>query len=62
MNIRNYFAKPEPGVETKLIQGRMPIKLIKTLKPFMKENHLTWTDIMLGSFQALADEVKGKKK
>lgn len=61
MKVAKYFEKKR-GEETSLVQARIPLKLVKSLKPFMKEYELTWTKLITGSLQNICDEFKKGKK
>lgn len=54
--IKKYFQKSE----TIRVQARIPLALAKSLESFKKSKGLSWTQLILGSLQALHDEVKKK--
>lgn len=58
--IRKYFAL-EAKKKTVCVQARIPAELAKNLEAFKKAKHLSWNALILGSLQALDDEI-GKKK
>ena len=58
MKLKTYFDKSfEP---THLVQARLPKKLVKDLKPFMREKNLNWTSLIKGALSGLAAELKRK--
>lgn len=59
--VSRYFLK-KPPEKTIMVQARIPIALVKSLKPFMKKHSLTWTRLVTGALQTVLDQGKGKKK
>jgi len=57
--LKSYFNKPECE-PTHLVQARLPRRLVKELKPFMKEKNLNWTSLIKGALTGLAQELKRK--